>query len=42
MKATQLEQMKEDYSSIMKTKENTCIQIEQGVEVCKSYLLVQI
>ncbi|GAB0185546.1 structural maintenance of chromosomes protein 6 [Grus japonensis] len=33
MKATQLEQMKEDYSSIMKTKENTCVQIEQGVEV---------
>ncbi|XP_069706565.1 structural maintenance of chromosomes protein 6 [Phaenicophaeus curvirostris] len=32
MKATQLEQMKEDYSYIMKTKENTCIQIEQGVE----------
>ncbi|XP_009988372.1 PREDICTED: structural maintenance of chromosomes protein 6 [Tauraco erythrolophus] len=32
MKATQLEQMKEDYSSIMKTKENTCIQLEQGVE----------
>ncbi|NXK04234.1 SMC6 protein, partial [Herpetotheres cachinnans] len=32
MKATQLEQMKEDYSSIMKTKENACIQIEQGVE----------
>ncbi|KFV00660.1 Structural maintenance of chromosomes protein 6, partial [Pterocles gutturalis] len=32
MKATQLEQMKEDYSSIMKTKENTCTQIEQGVE----------
>ncbi|XP_075001103.1 structural maintenance of chromosomes protein 6 isoform X1 [Calonectris borealis] len=32
MKATQLEQMKEDYSSIMKTKENTCIQIEQGVD----------
>ncbi|XP_032860397.1 structural maintenance of chromosomes protein 6 isoform X1 [Tyto alba] len=32
MKATQLEQMKEDYSSIMKTKENTCIQIEQGAE----------
>ncbi|NXJ80279.1 SMC6 protein, partial [Trogon melanurus] len=32
MKATQLEQMKEDYSSIMKTKENTCIQIEQGVK----------
>ncbi|NXN94563.1 SMC6 protein, partial [Rhinopomastus cyanomelas] len=32
MKATQLEQMKEDYASIMKTKENTCIQIEQGVE----------
>ncbi|NXE25636.1 SMC6 protein, partial [Ardeotis kori] len=32
MKATQLEQMKEDYSSIMKTKGNTCIQIEQGVE----------
>ncbi|NXN74821.1 SMC6 protein, partial [Himantopus himantopus] len=32
MKATQLEQMKEDYSSIMKTKENTSIQIEQGAE----------
>ncbi|XP_025900658.1 structural maintenance of chromosomes protein 6 isoform X2 [Nothoprocta perdicaria] len=32
MKATQLEQMKEDYSYIMKTKENTCLQIEQGVE----------
>ncbi|KFR12974.1 Structural maintenance of chromosomes protein 6, partial [Opisthocomus hoazin] len=32
MKATQLEQMKEDYSSVMKTKDNTCIQIEQGVE----------
>ncbi|NWX20061.1 SMC6 protein, partial [Aegotheles bennettii] len=32
MKATQLEQMKEDYSAIMKAKENTCIQIEQGVE----------
>uniref|UniRef100_A0A6G1RB21 Structural maintenance of chromosomes protein 6 n=1 Tax=Hypotaenidia okinawae TaxID=2861861 RepID=A0A6G1RB21_9GRUI len=32
LKATQLEQMKEDYSSIMKTKENTRIQIEQGVE----------
>ncbi|NWR59730.1 SMC6 protein, partial [Bucorvus abyssinicus] len=32
MKATQLEQMKEDYTSIMKTKKNTCIQIEQGVE----------
>ncbi|NXX90800.1 SMC6 protein, partial [Centropus bengalensis] len=32
LKATQLEQMKEDYSYIMKTKENTCIQIEQGVE----------
>ncbi|KAM9382214.1 structural maintenance of chromosomes protein 6 [Phaethornis superciliosus] len=32
MKATQLEQMKEDYSYIMKTKENTCNQIEQGVE----------
>ncbi|XP_051471915.1 structural maintenance of chromosomes protein 6 isoform X2 [Apus apus] len=32
MKATQLEQMKEDYSSIMKTKKNTCTQIEQGVE----------
>ncbi|XP_055569009.1 structural maintenance of chromosomes protein 6 [Falco cherrug] len=32
MKATQMEQMKEDYSSIMKTKENACIQIEQGVE----------
>ncbi|XP_062429143.1 structural maintenance of chromosomes protein 6 isoform X2 [Rhea pennata] len=32
MKATQLEQMKEDYSYIMKTKENTRLQIEQGVE----------
>ncbi|KFP71985.1 Structural maintenance of chromosomes protein 6, partial [Acanthisitta chloris] len=32
MKATQLEQMKEDYSCIMRTKANTCIQIEQGVE----------
>ncbi|NXD79031.1 SMC6 protein, partial [Halcyon senegalensis] len=32
MKATQLEQMKEDYTSIMKAKKNTCIQIEQGVE----------
>ncbi|NXH14626.1 SMC6 protein, partial [Bucco capensis] len=32
MKATQLEQMKEDYTSVMKTKNNTCIQIEQGVE----------
>ncbi|NXP56482.1 SMC6 protein, partial [Heliornis fulica] len=32
MKATQLEQMKEDYSSIMKTKENTRVQIDQGVE----------
>ncbi|NWS72921.1 SMC6 protein, partial [Crotophaga sulcirostris] len=32
MKATQLEQMKEDYSYIMKTKENTCNQIEQGAE----------
>ncbi|NXT85516.1 SMC6 protein, partial [Zapornia atra] len=32
LKATQLEQMKEDYSSIMKTKENTRIQIDQGVE----------
>ncbi|KFO92744.1 Structural maintenance of chromosomes protein 6, partial [Buceros rhinoceros silvestris] len=32
MKATQLEQMKEDYTSIMKTKKKTCIQIEQGVE----------
>ncbi|NXP78639.1 SMC6 protein, partial [Ramphastos sulfuratus] len=32
MKATQLEQMKEDYTSIIKTKENTRIQIEQGVE----------
>lgn len=34
MKATQLEQMKEDYSYIMKTKENTSLQIEQGEEVC--------
>ncbi|NXL92475.1 SMC6 protein, partial [Alectura lathami] len=32
MKATQLEQMKEDYTYIMKTKENTRLQIEQGVE----------
>lgn len=32
MKATQLEQMKEDYSYIMKTKENTSLQIEQGEE----------
>uniref|UniRef100_A0A7M4EE17 Structural maintenance of chromosomes protein 6 n=1 Tax=Crocodylus porosus TaxID=8502 RepID=A0A7M4EE17_CROPO len=32
MKATQLEQMKDDYSYIMKTKENTSLQIEQGVE----------
>ncbi|NXF93268.1 SMC6 protein, partial [Eubucco bourcierii] len=32
MKATQLEQMKEDYTSIIKTKENTRIQIEQGEE----------
>ncbi|KAM6279637.1 structural maintenance of chromosomes protein 6 isoform 2-T2 [Porphyrio hochstetteri] len=32
LKATQLEQMKEDYSSIMKTKEKTRIQIDQGVE----------
>ncbi|NXI39135.1 SMC6 protein, partial [Galbula dea] len=32
MKATQLEQMKEDYASIMKTKKNTCNQIKQGVE----------
>uniref|UniRef100_G1NMM1 Structural maintenance of chromosomes protein 6 n=1 Tax=Meleagris gallopavo TaxID=9103 RepID=G1NMM1_MELGA len=35
MKATQLEQMKEDYSYIMKTKENTRLQIEQGVEVAE-------
>lgn len=35
MKATQLEQMKEDYSYIMKTKENTRLQIEQGVERLK-------
>ncbi|XP_074009790.1 structural maintenance of chromosomes protein 6 [Numenius arquata] len=32
MKATQLEQMKEDYTSIMKAKKNTCDQIEQGEE----------
>ncbi|NXF80743.1 SMC6 protein, partial [Sclerurus mexicanus] len=32
MKATQLEQMKEDYSCIVKTQENTRIQIEQGRE----------
>uniref|UniRef100_A0A8D0GAF5 Structural maintenance of chromosomes protein 6 n=1 Tax=Sphenodon punctatus TaxID=8508 RepID=A0A8D0GAF5_SPHPU len=31
MKATQLEQMKEDYSYIMETKERTHDQIEQGV-----------
>ncbi|NWI90720.1 SMC6 protein, partial [Pitta sordida] len=38
MKATQLEQMKEDYSCIMKTQENTRLQIEQGGEVCKKEL----
>ncbi|NXP25346.1 SMC6 protein, partial [Scytalopus superciliaris] len=32
MKATQLEQMKEDYSCIAKTQENTRIQIEKGGE----------
>ncbi|NXF05774.1 SMC6 protein, partial [Smithornis capensis] len=32
MKATQLEQMKEDYSFIVKTQENTRLQIEQGGE----------
>ncbi|NXJ83163.1 SMC6 protein, partial [Trogon melanurus] len=32
MKATQLEQMREDYSFIMETKENTRIRVEQGVE----------
>ncbi|NXF17927.1 SMC6 protein, partial [Rhodinocichla rosea] len=32
MKATQLEQMKEDYSFIGKTKKNTRVQIEQGEE----------
>ncbi|XP_071404409.1 structural maintenance of chromosomes protein 6 [Pithys albifrons albifrons] len=32
MKATQLEQMKEDYSCIVKTQENTRIQLEQGGE----------
>ncbi|XP_068039516.1 structural maintenance of chromosomes protein 6 [Anomalospiza imberbis] len=32
MKATQLEQMKEDYSFIEKTKKNTRVQIEQGEE----------
>ncbi|NXM11277.1 SMC6 protein, partial [Ploceus nigricollis] len=32
MKATQLEQMKEDYSLIAKTKKNTHVQIEQGEE----------
>lgn len=36
MKATQLEQMKEDYSYIMETKERTKEQINQGEEVCKS------
>lgn len=35
MKATQLEQMKEDYSYIMETKERTKEQISQGEEVCK-------
>lgn len=35
MKATQLEQMKEDYSYIMETKERTKEQINQGEEVCK-------
>lgn len=38
MKATQLEQMKEDYSYIMETKERTKEQINQGEEVCK-YLM---
>lgn len=33
MKATQLEQMKEDYSYIMETKARTRDQIEQGGEV---------
>ncbi|XP_027496737.1 structural maintenance of chromosomes protein 6 [Corapipo altera] len=32
MKATQLEQMKEDYSCVEKTQQNTRIQIEQGRE----------
>ncbi|NXU02551.1 SMC6 protein, partial [Buphagus erythrorhynchus] len=32
MKATQLEQMKEDYSFIGKTKKNTRVQVEQGEE----------
>jgi hypothetical protein len=35
MKSTQLEQMKEDYSYIMETKERTKEQINQGEEVCK-------
>ncbi|NXC47786.1 SMC6 protein, partial [Penelope pileata] len=40
MKATQLEQMKEDYSYIMKTKENTRLQIEQGVERLQELKLI--
>lgn len=35
MKATHLEQMKEDYSYIMETKERTKEQITQGEEVCR-------
>ncbi|XP_036118643.1 structural maintenance of chromosomes protein 6 isoform X4 [Molossus molossus] len=38
MKATQLEQMKEDYSYIMETKERTKEQISQGEEVCKNLM----
>lgn len=37
MKATQLEQMKEDYSYIMETKKRTSDQVEQGGEVLENY-----
>lgn len=37
MKATQLEQMKEDYSYIMETKQRTYDQVEQGGEVLENY-----
>lgn len=40
MKATQLEQMKEDYSYIMETKERTKEQINQGEEVCKHLMQI--
>lgn len=40
MKATQLEQMKEDYSYIMETKERTKEQINQGEEVCNHLMQI--